>query len=110
MDQLFAVVGLLAVLPPLAGAVVSAMHLGRTRWAAVLLAGFATHTVVALFFRLATMLLRSGSVGSSGIQVAFSVASLVGFLAAALEVVGVAGLLNELRSGAVARAAEVERA
>lgn len=100
MDQFFEIIGLVAVLPPLAGAVVSGMHLGRTRWAGLLFAGFAAETVLSAFFRLASLLIRKGVLSSSGIAPAFGAASLLGFVAMAAVVAGVAGILGELRAAA----------
>ncbi len=106
MDHVFELVGLVSVLPLLAGAVVSAMHLGRTRWAALLFGGFATATVVSAFVRLASVFLRNGTFSTSGVALAFTASSIVGFFAMAAVVAGVAGILDELRSHATARAAE----
>ena len=87
-------IGWLALLPAFAGCAVSAMYLGRSRWAPVLLAGFGVQTLVLLFYRLAIFMMSQGQL-AGGIQAAYALASLVGLLAASVIVAGVAGLLAE---------------
>jgi hypothetical protein len=86
--------GWLGVLLSLAGCLGCAMHLGRTKWAALLAAGFGLLTVVNAFYRVATLFLaRPG--GAAGIEGAFAFAQLLGLGANAAIVGGVIGLLAE---------------
>lgn len=87
----------LHLLPALAGFVVSVSNLGRSRWAALLAAGFAGQLLAQLFYRVATRLLVGGMLRSGGAEVGFGLASLVGLGAAVAIVVGVAGLLRDAR-------------
>src|SRR3954464_6472601 len=87
-------VGWLSLLPTMAGCVVSALYLGRSRWAPVLLAGFGVQTLILLFYRLAVFLMSHGQV-SVDMQAVFALASVIGLLASAAIVAGVAGLLAE---------------
>jgi hypothetical protein len=106
--DLFEIVGFVTVLPVLAGAVVSAMHLGRTRWAPVLLAGFGIQGAIGVLVRVATILVnRSGTGGATNLALLFSIAGLIGFAGDAAVIAGVAGVLQELRSAA-SRAAKPE--
>jgi hypothetical protein len=91
-------VGWLSVLVSAAGAVVCIARLGRVRFAGVLAAGFGLQALVSTFYRLFTLLaLRGGAAASLGAGLA--AVSLVGVLANALIVVGVAGLLTDLGRG-----------
>ena len=92
------------VLVAAAGAVVSAMSLGRSRWSGLLLGGFVAETTVSLFYRVASVVMRSVSVGASSLGAAYFLASLVGLAARACVVGGLAGVLSEVpRSSASAR-------
>lgn len=86
------------VLVAAGGAVLSGLHLGRTRWAVLLTAGFATEAAVSAFYRVAIMLTRSTGSGMSSLGMAFALASLVGLAARVAVVAGVGGLLSELSS------------
>ena len=77
------------------GAVVCALHLGRSPWVVVLTGGFAVEAVVLVFFRLGVILLRNPAFGGS-ITFLFVAASVVGALARVALVVGVAGVLSGL--------------
>jgi hypothetical protein len=89
-------IGWLTVLPPLAGFILSAFHLSRSRWAAVLVGGFGIQTVVTLFYRVALMLPVQHLAGGST-QALLALASLIGVGAASVVVAGVAGLLAETK-------------
>lgn len=88
-------VGWLSVLVSVAGLVVCALQLGRLRWAGVLMGGFALEALVSAFYRVFTLLaLRAGG---AGLGAALSLVSLIGVLGHVAIVVGVAGLLADLR-------------
>jgi hypothetical protein len=87
----------LHLLPSIAGLAVSLASLGRSRWAALLAAGFAAEVLVQLYYRVATLAIGSGMVRSGGIAAGFTLASLLGFAAAVAIVVGIAGLLRDAR-------------
>ena len=90
--------GWLGVLVSLAGAAVSAFSIVRTRWALVLLGGFAGEAVTGVFYRIMPRLF--GFVGTGSWQVPYLLGSVLGLAAHAAVVAGVAGLLHE-RSRAV---------
>jgi hypothetical protein len=79
------------------GAVVSGLNLGRSRWAPILLGGFVAETIASLFFRAASLGLRSGALQTSGIGVAFLVANLLGLIGQGTIVAGLAGMFSDLR-------------
>jgi hypothetical protein len=83
--------GWLGVLVSVAGAAASAFAIGRTRWAFVLLGGFAGEAVTGLFFRIVPRLY--GFVGSGSWQVPYLFGGLLGLAAHVAVVAGVAGLL-----------------
>lgn len=87
----------LHLLPALAGFAVSVSSLGRSRWAALLAAGFAGQVLAQLFYRVATRLLVGGVMRPGGAGAGLALASLIGLAAAIAIVVGVAGLLREVR-------------
>lgn len=95
----------LHLLPSIAGVAVSVANLGRSRWAALLAAGFAAQVLVQAFYRVAALALGAGAMRSTGIGGGFALASLIGFAAAVAIVVGVAGLLKDARSSARSRTA-----
>jgi hypothetical protein len=86
----------LSVLVSASGAVVSGLSLGRSRWAPILLGGFVAETFALLFFRAASLGLRSGSLQASGVGVAFLVASLLGLIGRGTVVAGIAGMFSDL--------------
>jgi hypothetical protein len=90
----------LGVLVAVGGAVVSGLNLGRSRWAPILLGGFVAEVIASLFFRAASLGLRSGSLQASGIGVAFLVANLLGLIGQGSIVAGLAGMFSDLRKGA----------
>jgi hypothetical protein len=96
MGPIAELVAWLHLVPSVAGLAVSLASLGRSRWAALLAGGFAVEVLVQLFYRVGTLLIGRGT-GSSGIAGGFALASLLGFLAAAAIVVGIAGLLRDAR-------------
>jgi len=87
----------LHLLPAVAGFAVSVSSLGRSRWAALLAAGFAGQVLAQLFYRVATRLLVGGVMRPGGAGAGLALASLIGLGAAIAIVVGVAGLLRDLR-------------
>jgi hypothetical protein len=87
----------LHLLPALAGFAVSVSSLGRSRWAALLAAGFAGQVLAQLFYRVATRLMVGGLMRPAGAGAGLALASLIGLAAAIAIVVGVAGLLREVR-------------
>jgi hypothetical protein len=87
----------LHLLPALAGFAVSVSSLGRSRWAALLAAGFAGQILAQLFYRVATRLLVGGMMRPGGAGAGLALASLIGLAAAIAIVVGVAGLLRDVR-------------
>ena len=88
-------VGLLHVVVGLAGAVVAGLYLGRSRFAPLLLVGFATEAVVAVAYRVLPMVLGAAGRGVESWGAMYLVLTLVGVLAQAAIVAGVAGLLKD---------------
>ena len=93
-------VGWLGVLPPLGGAVLCALHLGRSRWAALLTAGFSVETLIVIFYRVVTLAMTRGLISQAGVGAAFLLASLMGVAARTTIVAAVAGVLAELARSA----------
>ena len=89
----------LSLLVAVGGAVVSGMNLGRSRWAPILLGGFVAEVIASLFFRAATLGLRSGALQTSGVGVAFLVGNLLGLIGRGAVVAGLAGMFSDLRRG-----------
>jgi hypothetical protein len=100
MGPLAELVAWLHIVPSIAGFAVSVAGLGRSRWAALLAGGFAAEVLVQLFYRVATLAIGAGAMGSGGVAAGFALASLIGFAAAVAIVVGIAGLLRDARAGA----------
>ena len=90
--------GWLSVFVAASGAVVSGLNLARSRWAPVLLGGFLAETIAAVFFRAATLGLRSGALQASKVGVAFFVASVLGLIGQGTVVAGLAGIFSDLRT------------
>src|SRR5262249_47105148 len=90
----------LSVLTGVAGVVVSAMNIGRTRWATVLLVGFLAETLSMAFSRLALVVVRQRLTTVATLGAAFFLASLIGLAGRVAVVAGVTGLLSELRTRA----------
>jgi hypothetical protein len=88
----------LSVLVGVAGIVISAMSIGRTRWATVLLGGFVAETLAMAFSRLALLGVRQGLTTTTTLGAAFFLASLIGLAGRAAVIAGVAGLLADLRA------------
>ena len=101
----YQLLGLVSVLPAIAGIVVAAVHLRGSRWAPLLLGGFAIEAGVGILVRVAAILISRQSMEPTRVQLLFSVAGLVGFAGNAAIVAGVAGLLSQLRAAAVLAAA-----
>jgi len=92
----------LSVLVAAAGAVVSGLSLGRSRWAAFLLGGFVAEATALAFSQAAVLVIRSGAIAASSLSLAFLATSLLGFVGRGLVVVGVGGVLSELRDRSAA--------
>ena len=92
--------GWLHILPPLAGAVVCSLHLARSRWVGVLLAGFAGEAAVVALYRIGALLMARGVVSYAGVGGLFLLASLLGLAASTAIVAGVWGLLTPSRGSA----------
>ncbi len=86
----------LGVLVAAAGAVLSALHLGRSRWVMVLFGGFAVEAAVLAFYRLGVLFMRNSVFGPRMMSLAFLAAAVVGLLARAAVVAGVVGVVSEL--------------
>jgi hypothetical protein len=80
------------------GVVVSAIHMGRTRWAVVLLGGFFAETVAMAFSRLAVLGMRHGVTTTTSVGGALFLASLIGLAGRVAVVGGISGALSELRA------------
>ncbi len=93
-----ALVRILDVLVSGAGAIVAGVAVGRSRWAAVVAAGFAGEAIVGLFASLGPVAFQRTGIGVSGLQAFFLIASVLGFAVRATVVAGVAGVLSELRA------------
>ncbi len=106
--ELYELLGLVSVLPSIAGIAVAAMHLGRTRWAAVLLAGFGIEAAVGLLVRVAAYLVSHQTLGGGNVQLLFAVAGLVGLVGNVAVVVGIAGVLQDLRAAASRATAQAD--
>ena len=88
----------LSLLVAVGGAVVCGMNLARSRWAPILLGGFVAEVIASLFFRAASLGLRSGAAQTSVVGVAFLVASLLGLIGRGSVVAGLAGIFADLKS------------
>ena len=76
------------------GAVLTALHLKRSRWVMVLTGGFTVETAVLVFYRVGAVFARNAIFSPRLMSVAFLAASVVGLLARAAVVAGVVGLLS----------------
>jgi hypothetical protein len=83
----------LSILILLVGVIACALYLARTRWAGVLMAGFALQLVGLGFARVLALVARHGFFG--GARVGFTLAQLLGVLGTAAVVGGVVGTLAE---------------
>ena len=92
----------LGVFVAAAGAVMSALHLGRSRFVMVLTGGFAFEAAVLAFYRVGVMFLRNSVFSPEMMSLAFLVAGTVGVLARAAVVAGVVGLVSELPRPSIA--------
>jgi hypothetical protein len=98
MNTFREIVAWLYLLPGLAAVLVCAAHLGKSRWAGVLLGGFLLQTVLSVLYRVATFATGGGvPVSSRGIGAALLVASILGLVANTAIVGGIAGLFLEVR-------------
>jgi hypothetical protein len=86
----------LGVFVAAAGAVLSALQLGRSRWVMVLTGGFAVEAAVLAFYRVGVMFMRNSVFGPRMMSLAFLAAGVVGLLARAAVVAGVVGVVSEL--------------
>ena len=108
MELAQTLVSWLGVLVAVAGAVVSGLHLGRSRWMMVLCGGFALEAAVLLFYRLGVLFMRNAILTPGSLGLVFLGAGVVGLVARATVVAGVAGLVTEMRPSAVSAAAPPE--
>jgi hypothetical protein len=90
----------LSLLVAVGGAVISGLNLGRSRWAPILLGGFVAEVIASLFFRAASLGLRSGSLQAAGVGMAFLVASALGLIGRGAVVAGLGGMFADLRRNA----------
>ena len=100
MELAQTVVSWLGVLIAAAGAALSAMNLGRSRWMMALCGGFAAEAVVLVFYRLGVMFIRNSVLDAGTVSLAFLAAGVVGLVARATVVAGVMGLVSELKTSA----------
>lgn len=99
MKALYEAMGWLAVLPSLAGVIVCALWLHRSRWSGVLLGGFLLQTLLCVAYRVATFVMKGGIPESSlDVWIWFASTSALALLANMVVVGGVAGLLYEAGS------------
>lgn len=91
LQAMMGLVSWLGVLVSIAGAVVSAFAIGRTRWALVLLGGFTGEAVTGAFYRIMPSVLSFAD--ASNWQVPYFLGGRLGLAARAAIVAGVAGLL-----------------
>jgi hypothetical protein len=92
-----AAVGLLNVLLSLAGVAVCAVHLSRSRWVLPILVGFALEALTAAFYAVAGVVLSRGIASFASLGLVYGAASVVGFTGRAAVLLGLFGLLSELR-------------
>lgn len=92
-------VGWLDVLVALAGVVVCAVNLGRSRWVWVLLGGFGIDAFVSTAFRVSSILMGTGTLTYSHLGELFLLLSFLGIVGSTAIVAGLALLLREV-SGA----------
>ena len=78
------------------GAVLSALHLGRSRWVMVIFGGFAVETAVLAFYRVGVMFMLNSIFSPRMMSLAFLAAGVAGLLARAAVVGGVVGVVSEL--------------
>jgi hypothetical protein len=83
-----------SILVNVAGAVVAAEHLKRSRWMVLILIAFLVETAMELAFRFLVPRLGTGD-DPSRIQAFLAVSSLLGVIGRAALVAGIAGLLSE---------------
>ena len=88
--------GWLGVLLSATGAVLSALNLGRSRWAGLLLGGFFAEATVSAFYRVIALAIRMEAIEVSSVGAAYFIASLIGLAGRAAIVRGIAGVLSEV--------------
>jgi hypothetical protein len=88
-------VGWLHVLVALAGVVVCAMNLGRSRWVVVLLGGFCADALVSAAYRVSNLLVTGGQLTYSQLGGLYLLLSFLGIMGSAAIVGGLALLLGE---------------
>lgn len=95
-------VGGLNVVLALAGVVVCALRLARSRWVLPILVGFGLEAMTAAFYVVGTLVLSRGVASYASLGLVFGVAAFAGLTGRAAILCGLAGLLAELRPGAAA--------
>lgn len=99
LSSLQEAIGWLHVLVALAGVVVCAVNLHRSRWVLVVLAGFGIEAGVSLVYRAVSILMARGTLAYANVGTLFLLISFVGIVGSATIVGGLAGLLAD-RGGA----------
>ena len=89
-------VGWLHVLVSLAGVVVCAVNLRRSRWVWVLLAAFGLDAFVSTAYRVFSVLVGKGTLSYSSLGTLFLLLSFLGIVASVAVVGGLAALLGEM--------------
>ncbi len=84
----------LTLLCVMSGVVVSALYLGRTRWAVAFMAGFGLQTLGSGFSHVLVLLSRQGM--SGGVRPGFLVAQFLSLCGAVVLIGAVLGALSEL--------------
>jgi hypothetical protein len=97
----------LGVLLALAGLAVCALHLRRSRWVGLLMAGFALEALLSAFYTVAAVALpkiaSSGASAMASVGAVYLAASLLHLVARGAIVGGVAGALSQLPSAPAPR-------
>jgi hypothetical protein len=93
MEVLREAVGWLPVLLSLAAVIVCAFGMGRSRWAWLLLGGFVLETAVLGFYRASSFAMSRGVMDPARLRDVFLMFSVVGALARAIIIGGIAGVL-----------------
>ena len=90
-------IGWLHLLAVLAGVLVAAPYLGQSRWVGVLFGGFLVEAVVSMLYRVMGLFLARAITSYEAVGAVYLMASLLGLAAQIAIVVGVAGVLAELK-------------
>jgi hypothetical protein len=88
------------VLLALAGVVVCALYLARSRWVLPILVGFGLEALTAAFYMLAALLMSRGLASYSSLGLVYGAASVIGLTGRAAVLCGLAGAQSQLRPAA----------